>query len=458
MADTLMGAHFRLRCPQCGYRYNYGFVPEIYGLRQDTLPRGNLRPVDSRCPSCGYYQQTGRDVQIANGDRILVLKCIYQFFEPKQWDVIVFKNPLDPQINFIKRLIGRPGETVEIIDGDIYINGQISRKPPKVQNELWMPVYNNDYQPIRPGEPAFNGHKWRQPFKNTNGSKWTITKNSPARFNLDSPVDQINTLVYDTSVGNNFRAAYAYDAVDDYDYLPFCSDLMARFYAGSSQQQGCIGIELSKYQTIYKASVDFTGIMTISKIVDGNEIILARRSVTPIAAGVPSLVQFANVDHLLLFQFDSEKLTFDLGRSSDDTGPRAAEIEPQVKIFGAGTLTLSHVALFRDIHYTNKQFAGSRSYGKAVEGSPFKLQKDEFFVLGDNSPNSADGRWWNMPGKGNNGKLYPEGIVPREYLVGKALFVYWPSGFRLFMNDRLAVIPNIGRMRFIYSGSDRTLQ
>ena len=86
---------------------------------------------------------------VANGDRILVLKCIYQFIEPKRWDVIVFKNPPEPAINYIKRLIGLPGEKVQIIDGDIYIDDKIARKPAKIQKELWMPVYNNDYQPVR---------------------------------------------------------------------------------------------------------------------------------------------------------------------------------------------------------------------------------------------------------------------------------------------------------------------
>src|SRR5512142_1689317 len=40
MADTLMGAHFRLRCPECGYRYEYGFVPSMYSLPEDTIPAG----------------------------------------------------------------------------------------------------------------------------------------------------------------------------------------------------------------------------------------------------------------------------------------------------------------------------------------------------------------------------------------------------------------------------------
>jgi len=122
MADTLKGAHFRLRCPQCGYKYDYGFMPEKYGMLQDTLPLGPVELPTTHCPSCGYYPKSKARRQIAGGDRILVLKCIYQFFEPKRWDVVVFKNPLEPKVNYIKRLVGRPGDTIEIINGDIYIN------------------------------------------------------------------------------------------------------------------------------------------------------------------------------------------------------------------------------------------------------------------------------------------------------------------------------------------------
>ncbi len=120
MADTLKGAHFRLRCRQCGYKYDYGFVPGKYGLPDDYVPRsGHLKSYRTRCPSCGNYQPVGGTMPVANGDRILVLKCIYQFFEPKRWDVIVFKNPPEPEVNYIKRLVGLPEEEVQIIDGDV---------------------------------------------------------------------------------------------------------------------------------------------------------------------------------------------------------------------------------------------------------------------------------------------------------------------------------------------------
>lgn len=165
-------------------------MPEWYRLSKDSVPIRQVRLLKTRCPSCGYIDDSENLHIVSNGDRILVLKCIYQFVEPKRWDVVVFKNPLDPRVNYIKRMIAKPGETVEIIDGDIYIDGKIARKPPDVQEELWMPVYVNDYQPARPNEGSFNGHPWKNPFI-TSGSKWVNDPVNPVLFHLDSPADQI---------------------------------------------------------------------------------------------------------------------------------------------------------------------------------------------------------------------------------------------------------------------------
>ncbi|MHC4126499.1 MAG: signal peptidase I, partial [Planctomycetota bacterium] len=373
MASTLMGAHFRLRCPQCGYKYEYGFKPGYYGLPEDSIPRGPVKPIPSRCPSCGYFHLTGGNMPIANGDRILVLKCVYQFLPPKRWDVVVFKNPLEPQISYIKRLVGLPGETVEIINGDIYINGQIARKPRKVQDELWMPVFDNDYQPARPRQGSFNGHFWQQPLTNSPGSNWQTKKDRPTMFFLERAVDEINSLVYDTSLGNDFRVTYAYNDIRGFSRMSICSDLKVRFYA-TSEKQGVIGISLSKYETTYNAFVDPAGQMIIQAVKAGETVELKRKQIVFPPAGKVYLVQLENVDHQLIFQIGSEKMYYDMGRSSSDAGPRQSELEPRVKIFGSGVMTLSHVAIFRDIHYTSREYINGPKFGNAVDGNPLTLQ------------------------------------------------------------------------------------
>jgi signal peptidase I len=221
MADTLKGAHFRMQCPECGYSYEYGFVPDFYGLLPETVPAGtvpvtpfNRQNLRTKCPSCGYYMPGSERREVFNGDRILVMKCIYQIFEPQRWDVVVFKNPLEPKVSYIKRLVAKPGETVEIIDGDIYIDGKIMRKPPRVQDELWSVIFDNDYQPADPTVQQFNGKVWKQPFENVAGSKWRVDEQHPTVFTLDGNAGDEQTLRYNTSQGNDLLAAYSYNAID----------------------------------------------------------------------------------------------------------------------------------------------------------------------------------------------------------------------------------------------------
>jgi signal peptidase I len=241
--------------------------------------------------------------------------------------------------------------------------------------------------------------------------------------------------------------------------MPYCSDLIVCFDCLATNQDGRIGIALSKYETTYRAQVLFsTGTMIVTKQEKGKE----PKELDAISIPIPrmnqqTLVKFANVDHRLIFEYGSTKLTHDLGRDPEGAGPIREDIEPRVEIFGSGKLTLSHIAILRDIHYTKAKFANSLEHGRATKENPFVLGQDEFFVLGDNSPNSEDGRWWNRSGVANKGlPNYREGTVPRNYLVGKALFVYWPSGFKPFADFPFGIIPNIGRMRLIYGGSNGT--
>ena len=63
------------------------------------------------------------------GDHILVNKFIYHFKDPQHGDVVVFKFPLDPKKDYIKRIIGIPGDRIEIRDKVVYRNGKPLKEP-----------------------------------------------------------------------------------------------------------------------------------------------------------------------------------------------------------------------------------------------------------------------------------------------------------------------------------------
>jgi len=76
-------------------------------------------------------------------DRIIVNKLIYKFRPVERGDVIVFKYPLDTQRDFVKRVVALEGETVEIRNNYVYINGRRLDEP--YLPRLSIP----DFEPVR---------------------------------------------------------------------------------------------------------------------------------------------------------------------------------------------------------------------------------------------------------------------------------------------------------------------
>ena len=67
--------------------------------------------------------------RLVDQERIFINKFVYQLEPIHRGDVVVFRYPLDPAKSYIKRVIGLPGETVRMVDGEVWINGQKLREP-----------------------------------------------------------------------------------------------------------------------------------------------------------------------------------------------------------------------------------------------------------------------------------------------------------------------------------------
>lgn len=70
-------------------------------------------------------QGTSMMPSLQDNQRLLVEKVSYRFGDPSYGDIIVFKYPANPSDEFIKRVIAVPGDNVAIIEGQLFVNGQI---------------------------------------------------------------------------------------------------------------------------------------------------------------------------------------------------------------------------------------------------------------------------------------------------------------------------------------------
>jgi signal peptidase I len=101
-----------------------------------------------------YIPSSSMESTLVVGDRLFVTKFSYGYSKhsfpfspaifngrimyksPKRGDVVVFKTPVDNRTDYIKRLIGLPGDTIQFIDGELYLNGNQILKTIKSKNDI----------------------------------------------------------------------------------------------------------------------------------------------------------------------------------------------------------------------------------------------------------------------------------------------------------------------------------
>ena len=103
------------------------------------------------------------------GEYTLINKLTYRWRVPERGDVIVFRAPTDPHADYIKRVIAVAGETVEVKEGVVYVNGN----PLKESYEETAPDYDYAVTTVPPGNlfvlgdnrnRSFDSHLWTPPF------------------------------------------------------------------------------------------------------------------------------------------------------------------------------------------------------------------------------------------------------------------------------------------------------
>lgn len=74
---------------------------------------------------------SGRSMEplLTSGDVVLLDRLCYNFYGPKRMDVVAFTDPKDEERTHIKRIVGLPGERIQIKEGRLYVSGQLLKLP-----------------------------------------------------------------------------------------------------------------------------------------------------------------------------------------------------------------------------------------------------------------------------------------------------------------------------------------
>ena len=438
MAPTLLGEHKDVKCPNCGWSYyadrqsesatcpncQFEMNASLYCNNCNNRIRYNWPAWLWRKGTCPKCQITIPWVDLSNrvihgGNRILVNKLWFKFKNPNRWDVTVFVYPLydlkckncstqlpdtewrdglrcprcgstrfsKKKKNYIKRLIGLPGEKLQIVNGDIYINDKIQRKPDSVQDTLWLPVYNSHY-PIKEDTA---------PLWVADSNAWTIHKDSLTLNNTSQDSSDTSLVTFARRIsdqnGYNNRAGSGEmgDVKISFDVTPL---------KGSQSLE----VVLEKNNDIFTAVIPTNDTNTKSYLKKGENVVMEED--IHIQTEQKHTIAFLNVDGILSLSIDNKKIfVFD-----NDAG-KVTEVRPfdTSRICFGGThvnATFENIEIFHDIYYTNL------SAGTWGTTQPIQLGEKDYFMMGDNSRNSNDSRVWKF--------------VPEKNIVGKAFFVFWP--------------------------------
>ena len=526
MAETLYGYQKMVTCPTCGQEFPVNCSQEVdpqdsrerVAINFCTCPncRQNLVLVDPKRdgrepPRSGtFFLADGTEYReipdpgSRSGDRVLVGK-FFDFtraLHPQRLSVVVFKFPEGPQknqvaMNYIKRLIGLPGETIAICGGNLYLlrpergltyddsnvppaertpkerwrpanmhtndaramkafsegKFEIIRKPPETLLAMMRLVYDNDHQA---SDLQDRKHQRWLP----EGDAWEDLGDARA-FRHGARTggsDQVDWIHYrhllrglpDKSLITDFMGYNSGGALVWEDVRKTWGEVRAAEKTGSNwvgdlvlecevqveQAEGELVLQLVRGGDTFRATWDLSsanGLCTLTRTTgrrDGKQETVKLGDARPTRLGKGKhRLRFANVDDRLTVWVDGE-LPFGDGETypvehPEQVVPTAADLRPASIGVKGGSLSVRHIKLFRDTHYTvspSKPDTG-QNFGRLTNPEEWKgltdmpvltlyVQPGHYLCLGDNSPASADSRSW--------------GLVPERLMLGKALLVYFP--------------------------------
>ncbi|HET6202729.1 MAG TPA: signal peptidase I [Planctomycetota bacterium] len=429
---------------------------KVYAVEAYKIPTGSMQPTLMGSDEAGIY------------DRILVDKLVYQLRDPRRWEVVVFRFPLDLLKNYVKRIVGVGPERIRIENGDVFRRGtdrdewEILRKPRSVQEAIWKEVYRGPQEE----EDAFRSWRKESGRWSLEGGRIRADGEGRLRFvpRRGESVRDVYTDGYPASVARLIGRRPRPDRSDVPDLRLSATVRPEPDFAGA---RFVIQAGVDTYEASFPgpASGGARGFLRRSVAGNGEGKEIALEGVR-LEAGREARLSLAHVDGALEAGVAGRTFRFEWPEDPDRDFGRGNRVAIAAE---GGRAEFRDLRLERDVYYT-------KDGGVTSEFIP----EGRYFMLGDNTQNSADSRAWesvtlvlrepidgrtelrgnyradpnfaeanprDIPRPGGFVRLFtdylgeiyriptdkvvesprtPEPYVRREQILGRALVVFWP--------------------------------
>ncbi len=357
-------------------------------LEVSKIPSGSMQPTLMGSAITGV------------NDRVLVDKLSFQFRDPKRFEIVVFKHPLERSRVMVKRLVGMPNEEFRIEHGDLWTRPgpdaewTVLQRPDSVMDEMWKRIDRND--PTRSSWELASGDAWR-----ISGRNVTARGNGRARFR---PNERSIRDTYVDGYHDSLRAEISSaikqrnDGIGDPEKkigVQHVGDLKLECDLTVLPGTEHVAVVLTEGVRTYEfklpgpaAEAGATPEIRVrdSELYSGGDAAPARRperieQAAPLRLEAKESYDLSvrNLDDRLRLDLDGETL---LEVDVDPAVDQRSSVSLVVRGDGAD---FEDLHLYRDVHYLLQGMRG-----------PIEIPAGHYFMLGDNTQDSADGRQWQV--------------------------------------------------------------
>jgi signal peptidase I len=366
MSPTLLGPHRQWRCADC----DHTFISALESLPAEGEP--------AICPNCGAKNDERQAVD-RPGQRVLIDQASFLLRRPRRWETVVFRSAEEPAMLCVKRVVGLPGETVEIRQGDVLIDGRVATKDPAQARAMAVAVHETTSRSDRWQAPAHSA--WQV---DARGATYRASRHAWTAAAGDAEsLDRVDWLIYRHVQSFSPRSSTSSGSI--VDESP-CDQSESRTPSVVSDVTLCCRLQASgagdvclragSRGDVFTARINVaTGLVELLQ--NDRRVASIRAPSRPFHRGVR--VELMLVDRQVVLAIGENVLIQYAYVPSASAGPGQT-----LAIGGAeADLDVSELVIFRDVFYT-----------PGPNGKPAKhrLGANEYYVLGDNSPHALDSR------------------------------------------------------------------